>query len=128
MSNIEKSISRFKPKPVIQKILTMDEMITAISAELEAFPNKENLMRDINFILYACLLIERVVHDCYLKVNKMEVLLSIFSKIYDLKNDDRVAIRDIVQFLHGNGLIKLEGNIRYIIIQIIKKIVELFNS
>lgn len=76
-----------------------------ILKRLDEFPNLQKYRNDIEFLLLVCNMIEHLVAKKD-KIDKKELLLDIFKKIFDVDSAEVVALAKNIDFLLTNGKIK----------------------
>lgn len=110
-------IGLIKPKHSLLTKQLNSKVFKSLYEELSAFDGKKELCRDLEFISLACNLCEYVVdgqkkHLKGLKINKMEMLVNVFDIIYNLSEDDKAQLRQHIQYIWDNDLIKKVSTIR----------------
>lgn len=77
---------------------------------IKEFPNSTGLKMDIEFLLFACNLIENIVINKKKekKFNKLAILYLVFERIYGILNvEDKALIEKNIEYLLTNKKIKL---------------------
>lgn len=84
-----------------------NEITTNITTKLGLIPNIQALKLDPELVLLVCNCIENEVHQNNLKnVDKKALAFKIMGHLFELSEDDKVTIGNIIQFLWQNNSIK----------------------
>ena len=84
-----------------------NEITTNITTKLGLIPNIQALKLDPELVLLVCNCIENEVHQNNLKnVDKKALAFKIMGHLFELSEEDKVTIGNIIQFLWQNNSIK----------------------
>lgn len=112
-------ISLIKPKNSLLTKQLYSKAFKALYEELSDFDSKKQLLKDMEFLSLACNLCEHVVdqqkkHFKTLKIDKMKLVVDVFKVIYDMTPEDEDTLKQHIQFVHENDMIKKVSTSRYI--------------
>ena len=112
-------IQLIKPKNSLLTKQLHSKIFKSLFEELSEFDSKKELFRDMEFLSLACNLTEYLVdhqkkHLKNLKVDKMKLIVDVFSVIYDLTETEIEILRQHIQFVYDNDMIKKVSAIRYL--------------
>ncbi len=96
-----------KPKNKLKALLKLGDISKKIIEKIQAIPNYQELKHDLETLLYICSLVENEIKQNKSKsINKKEVVIDIFQKIFNLKSEEIIILGKHIEFLHINELIK----------------------
>jgi hypothetical protein len=112
-------IELIKPKNSLLVKQLYSKIFKALFQELSEFDMKKELYRDMEFISLACNLVEHLVdqqkkHLKALKVDKMKLVVDVFSIIYELNDKEKETLQEHIQFVFDNEMIKKVSTLRYV--------------
>lgn len=110
-------ISLIKPKNSLLIKQLYSKAFKALYEELIAFDAKKELLTDMEFLSLACNLVEHIVdqqkkHLKALKIDKMKLVVDVFTVIYDMSEADQSTLKQNIQFIHDNEMIKKVSTVR----------------
>ena len=85
--------------------LKFNEAKEKIIERIQQFPNIQKYRNDIEFLLLVCNMIEHIIVKKD-KVDKKELLLEVYKKVFDIDSGEVNAIGKNIEFLLQNGKIK----------------------
>lgn len=85
--------------------LKFNEVKEKILKRIDEFPNIQKYRNDIEFLLLICNLIEHLIVKKD-KIDKKELLLDIYKKVFNIDSGEITAIAKNIDFLLANGKIK----------------------
>lgn len=118
-SFIMEILSLIKPKNSLLTKQLNSKVFKALYEELVTFDGKKELCRDLEFIALSCNLAEYLVdqqkkHLKGLKIDKLALVVNVFDVIYCLSESDKEDLRQKVQFVVDNEMVKKVSAIRYL--------------
>lgn len=106
-----------KPKNSLLTKQLHSKVFRSLYEELSSFDTKKELCRDLEFISLSCNLVEYLVdgqkkHLKGLKIDKKTLLVNVFDVIYSLSEEDKELLRQHIQFVVDNDMVKKVSTIR----------------
>lgn len=96
--------------PLKNSLKNLDDASTlkkTIQTKIESLPNYQSLKGDVELILYACNTLENAHVDLKAsKVNKRQLIVSVFSEIFNLNDEEKFTLSNTIQFLFDHHKIK----------------------
>ena len=83
-----------------------ETLILKLTEKIEHIPNYEQLKFNPFLIEFLCRCIESATIDNKLVLDKQALLMNVYGKLYDLDDKDKVIVIHIIEYIHGNNLIK----------------------
>ena len=78
-----------------------------IQCKIESLPNYQTLKNDVELILYACNTLENAHVDLKAsKINKRQLVVSVFAEIFNLNDEEKLTLSNTIQFLFDHNKIK----------------------
>ena len=78
-----------------------------VVCKIQSLPNYQTLKGDVELILYACNTLENAHVDLKAsKINKRELVVSVFGELFNLSDEEKQNLNNTVQFLFDHGKIK----------------------
>ena len=77
-------------------------MIDLIVKQVQDIPEHDKLKQDIELILMICSMIETICADSDVSINKLDAILGVYNKVFEMPVDDQLMLVNIVNFLHQN--------------------------
>ena len=78
-----------------------------VVCKIQSLPNYQTLKGDVELILYACNTLENCHVDLKAaKINKRQLVVAVFSELFNLNDEEKLTLSNTVQFLFGHGKIK----------------------
>ena len=71
-------------------------------SKIKEIPDYETIKSDIELILVICRMIETISADSDLKLDKLNAIIEIYKKSFDMSTDDHLNLVNVVNFLHQN--------------------------
>jgi hypothetical protein len=110
-------IALIKPKNSLLIKQLYSKAFKALYEELIAFDAKKELLTDMEFLSLACNLVEHIAdqqkkHLKALKIDKMKLVVDVFTVIYDMSEADQATLKQNIQFIHDNSMIKKVSTVR----------------
>lgn len=110
-------IALIKPKNSLLIKQLYSKAFKALYEELIAFDAKKELLTDMEFLSLACNLVEHITdqqkkHLKALKIDKMKLVVDVFTVIYDMNEADQSTLKQNIQFIHDNSMIKKVSTVR----------------
>lgn len=110
-------IALIKPKNSLLIKQLYSKAFKALYEELIAFDAKKELLTDMEFLSLACNLVEHITdqqkkHLKALKIDKMKLVVDVFTVIYDMSEADQATLKQNIQFIHDNEMIKKVSTVR----------------
>lgn len=110
-------IALIKPKNSLLIKQLYSKAFKALYEELIAFDAKKELLTDMEFLSLACNLVEHITdqqkkHLKALKIDKMKLVVDVFTVIYDMSEADQATLKQNIQFIHDNSMIKKVSTVR----------------
>ena len=84
-----------------------EQIVELISSKILALPNFDALKYNPELVLFVSTCLETACTENFLQVDKQEMFLSIYGKVYDITPLDQVIIVHVLEFLLTNNFIKL---------------------
>ena len=84
-----------------------EQIVKIISTKILALPNFDALKYNPELVLFVSTCLETACTENSLQVDKQEMFLSIYGKVYDITPLDQVIIIHVLEFLLTNKFIKL---------------------
>ena len=78
-------------------------MIELVVGKIKEIPEYSQLKSDIELTLIVCKMIETITSDSDLKLDKLQTIIEIYKKSFDMSTDDQLALVNVVNFLHQNN-------------------------
>ena len=97
-----------------------ETLILKLVEKIEQIPNYETLKFNPFLVEFLCRCIESATIDNKLVLDKQALLMNVYGKLYDLDDKDKVIVIHIIEYIHGNNLIKPAS---IAIIKIVKTII-----
>lgn len=112
-------IALIKPKNSLLTKQLNSKIFKSLYEELSAFDGKKELSKDLEFITLSCNLTEYLVdaekkHMKGLKIDKMKLVVNVFTVIYDLSEQEQEQLKEHIQFVFDNEMIKKVSAIRFL--------------
>ena len=102
-----------------------ETLILKLVEKIEQIPNYETLKFNPFLVEFLCRCIESATIDNKLVLDKQALLMNVYGKLYDLDDKDKVIVIHIIEYIHGNNLIK---PVSIAIIKIVKEIIAKLGS
>ena len=83
-----------------------ETLILKLVEKIEQIPNYETLKFNPFLVEFLCRCIESATIDNKLVLDKQALLMNAYGKLYDLDDKDKVIVIHIIEYIHGNNLIK----------------------
>ena len=96
-----------------------------INWKKEQIPNYEQLKFNPFLIEFLCRCIESATIDNKLVLDKQALLMNVYGKLYDLDDKDKFIVIHIIDYIHGNNLIKPAS---IAIVKFVKEILSKFGT
>ena len=78
-----------------------------VVCKIQSLPNYQTLKGDVELILYACNTLENCHVDLKAaKINKRQLVVAVFSELFNLNDEEKLTLSNTVQFLFDHGKIK----------------------
>ena len=78
-----------------------------VVSKIQNLPNYQSLKNDVELILFACNVLENAHKDLKAsKVNKRQLIVSIFAELFNLDDQEKLTVSNTVQFLFDHSKIK----------------------
>ena len=78
-----------------------------VVSKIQNLPNYQSLKNDVELILFACNILENAHKDAKAsKVNKSQLIVSIFAELFNLDDQEKLTVSNTVQFLFDHSKIK----------------------
>ena len=78
-----------------------------VVSKIQNLPNYQSLKNDVELILFACNVLENAHKDLKAsKVNKRQLIVSIFAELFNLDDQEKLTVSNTVQFLFDHNKIK----------------------
>ena len=78
-----------------------------VVCKIQSLPNYQTLKGDVELILYACNTLENCHVDLKAaKINKRQLIVAVFSELFNLNDEEKLTLSNTVQFLFDHGKIK----------------------
>lgn len=78
-----------------------------VVSKIQNLPNYQSLKNDVELILFACNVLENAHKDAKAsKVNKRQLIVSIFGELFNLDDQEKLTVSNTVQFLFDHNKIK----------------------
>ena len=78
-----------------------------IVSKIQSLPNYQTLKGDVELILYACNTLENAHVDLKAsKINKRQLVVSVFAEIFNLNDEEKLTLSNTIQFLFDHNKIK----------------------
>ena len=88
----------------INDLATLKQMVVC---KIQSLPNYQTLKGDVELILYACNTLENCHVDLKAaKINKRQLVVAVFSELFNLNDEEKLTLSNTVQFLFDHGKIK----------------------
>ena len=88
----------------INDLATLKQMVIC---KVQSLPNYQTLKNDVELILYACNTLENCHVDLKAsKINKRQLIVSIFGELFNLNDEEKLTVSNTIQFLFDHGKIK----------------------
>ena len=97
-----KSVQGIVLKNTLKLHYSENALIELIVSKIKEIPDKEKLKSDIELILVICRMIETISADSDLKLDKLNAIIEIYKKSFDMSTDDHLNLVNVVNFLHQN--------------------------
>jgi len=101
------------PKNSLHQSVKFQEISDKVLARLKTIPEIDSQKHSLELVEFICNLIEALVKKKH-KLNKENLLLYTLKRATDLNEDDIALIKEAIQYLHENKLIKKISNFSYI--------------
>ena len=88
----------------INDLATLKQMVIC---KVQSLPNYQTLKNDVELILYAYNTLENCHVDLKAsKINKRQLIVSIFGELFNLNDEEKLTVSNTVQFLFDHSKIK----------------------
>lgn len=78
-----------------------------VVSKIQSLPNYETLKNDVELVLFACNILENAHKDLKAtKLNKRQLIVSVFAEIFNLDDQEKLTVSNTVQFLFDHSKIK----------------------
>ena len=98
-----KSIEKLVLKNNLKSHCSEKAMIELVVGKIKEIPEYSQLKSDIELTLIVCKMIETITSDSDLKLDKLQTIIEIYKKSFDMSTDDQLALVNVVNFLHQNN-------------------------
>jgi hypothetical protein len=98
-----KSIEKLVLKNTLKSHYSEKAMIELVVGKIKEIPEYSQLKSDIELTLIVCKMIETITSDSDLKLDKLQTIIEIYKKSFDMSTDDQLALVNVVNFLHQNN-------------------------
>jgi len=109
--------------PLLKNLKNIDDLATLkqmVVCKIQSLPNYQTLKNDVELILYACTTLENCHVDLKAsKINKRQLIVSIFGELFNLNDEEKLTVSNTVQFLFDHSKIKQVKQL-YIVGNVIK--------
>ena len=82
---------------------TTSSIVETVMSQIQAIPNHSTLKNDMELLLYACNIVE---HLGTKKLDKKEIVLEAFVKLFCLDSQEQTQVKSSIDFLWNNKQIK----------------------
>ena len=101
----------------INDLATLKQMVVC---KIQSLPNYQTLKNDVELVLYACNTLENAHVDLKAaKINKRQLIVSVFGELFNLNDEEKLTVSNTVQFLFDHSKIKQVKQL-YIVGNVIK--------
>ena len=91
----------------LKDICDVGQLKQMITCKIQSIPNFQLLKSDVELILYACNTLENYCVDIKSnKLNKKELIVNVFTELFNLSDDEKVLLNNTIQFLFDHKKIK----------------------
>ena len=97
-----KSVQSIVLKNTLKLHYSENALIELIVSKIKEIPDYEKLKSDIELILVICRMIETISADSDLKLDKLNAIIEIYKKSFEMSTDDHLNLVNVVNFLHQN--------------------------
>lgn len=97
------NLSFVKPKNKLKSKAFKSELVNEIIKRMSEFENHATLRGDPELLKFVCELVENGVKD---KINKKELVLDVYIKVFSLNENEKTSIGAQIDFLCDNNLIE----------------------
>jgi len=97
-----KSIEKIVLKNTLKSHYSENALIELIIGKIKEIPEYTKLKTDIELTLIVCKMIETISTDSDLKLDKLQTIIQVYTKAFDMSTDDQMLLVNIVNFLHQN--------------------------
>lgn len=106
--DIERKLKHLKTTNIYNQFELESLLVTYICDRVKETPNYEQRKNDVSLVKFVCLAIEEIISKKKkgLKTDKLELCVTIFTKLFGMSDRDRKILVDTVEFLHTDGQLK----------------------
>ena len=97
-----KSVQKIVLKNTLKSHYSENALIELIVSKIKEIPDYEKLKADIELILVICKMIETIATDSDLKLDKLQTIIEVYTKSFEMSTDDQLNLVNVVNFLHQN--------------------------
>ncbi len=97
-----KSVQNIVLKNTLKSHYSEKALIELIVNKIKEIPDYEKLKADIELILIICKMIETIATDSDLKLDKLQTIIEVYTKSFEMSTDDQLNLVNVVNFLHQN--------------------------
>ena len=97
-----KSVQGVVLKNTLKLHYSENALIELIVSKIKEIPDYEKLKSDIELILVICRMIETISADSDLKLDKLNAIIEIYKKSFEMSTDDHLNLVNVVNFLQQN--------------------------
>ena len=97
-----KSVQNIVLKNTLKSHYSEQALIELIVNKIKEIPDYEKLKADIELILIICKMIETIATDSDLKLDKLQTIIEVYTKSFEMSTDDQLNLVNVVNFLHQN--------------------------
>ena len=97
-----KSIEKIVLKNTLKSHYSENALIELIVGKIKEIPEYTKLKTDIELTLIVCKMIETISTDSDLKLDKLQTIIQVYTKAFDMSTDDQMLLVNIVNFFHQN--------------------------
>ena len=97
-----KSVQNIVLKNSLKSHYSEKALFELIVSKIVEIPDYEKLKADIELILVICKMIETIATDSDLKLDKLQTIIEVYTKSFEMSTDDQLNLVNVVNFLHQN--------------------------
>ena len=91
----------------LKNVSDLSNLKQMVICKVQSLPNYQTLKNDVELILYACNVLENAHADLKCaKTNKRQLIVSVFTELFNLNDEEQLLLNNTVQFLYDNRKIK----------------------
>jgi len=117
MSSIEKlfnpldvsSVSLLKLKKGLKTKFSEKALFTYLVKSIICAPHYETLKQDLELVLHIYSMIEVITTDSKVKIDKLEMILSVYSDVFDMSDTDKLYLVNIVNYMNDGDVFVYKG-------------------